>query len=64
MNMPADVENGLIVEFEARKPLDFVLGVVRCKGWRELPIEKISRNGLILVSGEIGTMKSRKRASR
>lgn len=62
--MPANVEDGLIVEFEAREPLDLALGVVRSKGGRELPIEEITRNGLVLVSGEIGTMSSRKCGSR
>lgn len=64
MNMPADVENCLVVEFEARKARNFVLGVVWCPGRRKLPIEEITRNWLVFVSGEIGTVKSGKRGSR
>lgn len=58
VNMPPDVEYLLIVEFKMREALNLSLGVVRCPGRGELPVEEVTRDCFVLISREIRDMES------
>lgn len=64
VDVPADIEYFLIVESEAREFFDFLLGMMRCPGRCELPVEEVAWDRSVLITSEIRDMESGERLSR